>query len=507
MFPEVRRQLVDGVTVLSSRAPIGRLCALLMFRVGRFDETLPASGITHLVEHLAFGGPDRPTYPFNAEVNGRFTTFFMESSTPADVADFVATVCRGLAGDHSGRLEQEKRVLRTEAASRNGAGALGSCLVERYGAAGPGLVGYEEYGLRNLTWEQVAAWRGRWFTAENAVLCLLGEVPAGLRIDLPHGQVPDMAAARPYPVQLPAFTVTGRGGIGMSLAGTEALANSVALDLLQRRLTDELRHNRGLSYSVQGATEHLDAHIRHTWLAADTLPEQAAMAAHVMLGTFEKLAGSGCTAEELAGYSRRLRDTYQSPSGPVLIMHRQATQILFRQPPRDPGETLRLVEQLTCGDIASAADGLYQQMIVATPQLIPAVQGRMPRLPLWSAAPVTGGVTYRRRNSTMTLTIADGGVMLTPEPGKFAAVHSDRIAALPAAAPDPPPGPAAAPARRKPRIARRLPWIVLVAWVVALAVASLAIGFDYRFAAFLFVVALGSRVAPQLIRRRKRRRR
>ena len=561
MIPEVRRQLVDGVTVLSASSPSGWQGAMLMFRVGRFDETLPASGITHLVAHLAFSGPEGPAYPFNAEVNGRFTTFFMESSAPADVADFVATVCRGLAGDHSARLEQEKRVLRTEAVSRNGAGVLGSCLVERYGAAGPGLAGYEEYGLRNLVWEQVAAWRSRWFTAENAVLCLFGDVPVGLHIDLPHGRVLEMPVLRPCPVQLPAFAVTGRGGIGMSLVGSEAVANTVALDILQRRLTDELRHNRGLSYSIQGATEHLGAHVRHTWLAADTLPEQAAMTGHVMLGTFEKLAGSGCTPEELAGYSRRLRDAYQSPGGPVLIMRRQATQILCCQAARDPGDTLRLVEQVTCGDVASAASSLFKQMIVATPQLIPAVQGRMPRLPLWSTVPVAGGVTYRRRDSAVTLTMADGGVMVTAEPGKFAAVRSDQVAALlrwsdakltligtdgfvlqldpadwdgagdalqvlanrtdpdlvvtidapgPArgkpADPDPSPtGPVRVRARRKPRVARRwLPWIVQLAWILALTVAALEIGFDYRFSVILFLVAFGSCVVPYLIRRRKR---
>lgn len=132
MTPEVQRQLADGVTVLRADSPSGRSGALLMFRVGRFDETLPASGITHLVEHLTFSGLGTPKYQFNAEVSGRFTTFFMESPSSSDVADFIADVCRGLAADHSARLEQEKRVLRTEAVSRGRAGALGSCLIERY---------------------------------------------------------------------------------------------------------------------------------------------------------------------------------------------------------------------------------------------------------------------------------------------------------------------------------------------------------------------------------------
>ena len=72
--------------------------------------------------------------------------------------------------------------------------------------------------------------------------------------------------------------------------------------------------------------------------------------------------------------------------------------------------------------------------------------------------------------------------------------------------PDPSPtGPVRVRARRKPRVARRwLPWIVQLAWILALTVAALEIGFDYRFSVILFLVAFGSCVVPYLIRRRKR---
>jgi hypothetical protein len=104
----------------------GRNAAALVFRVGRFDETLAVAGITHLVEHLTLSAGPKTAYQFNAEVTGRFTAFFMESADPADIAHFITTVCRGLAGDHRYGLDQEKRVLRTEAASRSRAGCRGS---------------------------------------------------------------------------------------------------------------------------------------------------------------------------------------------------------------------------------------------------------------------------------------------------------------------------------------------------------------------------------------------
>ena len=48
---EVNQTTIDGVPVIWAEAP-GPIRATLMFRVGRVDERLPWSGITHLVEHL-----------------------------------------------------------------------------------------------------------------------------------------------------------------------------------------------------------------------------------------------------------------------------------------------------------------------------------------------------------------------------------------------------------------------------------------------------------------------
>jgi zinc protease len=562
VIPEIHRQPVDGVTMLHAGSPAGRSGAMLTFRVGRFDERLPGAGITHLIEHLTLAGPQRPDYLFNAEVNGRFTTFFMESQASSDVADFVARICRGLTEDHSSRLEQEKRVLRTEAASRGRPGAHEACLVKRYGAAGPGLAGFEEFGLRRLDWEQVAAWRRRWFVAGNAVLCVLGDLPAGLTVDLPPGQPPGMAPLRPAAASLPGFTLTGRGRIGMSLAGPTSPALSATLDALAQRLTHELRHERGLSYGVEVVTEHLDAELRHAWVAADALPEQASMAAHVMLDTFEKLAAGGATAEEIAAYSRRLQDALQSPGGPVLVMRRQAENILTGRPAGTPAEVLRRAGELTGDGIAAASARLLASMIVAAPGLLPTVQGRMARLPQWSATGVEGGVSYRSRDSAATLTVGERGVMLTAEPGRFVAVPSDQVAALlrwndatltligtdgftvqldpagwdgadealrafengidPAAvvaidSPNPAARKPAAPAapaaarRRRPYLARWGPfWLVAAAWLACLVLGviykSAVLGFGVWLGAVFILSTLVRRGRVRLARARRRRR-
>ena len=132
MSPQVETSSLGGLTVLRASSAVGRNLAALVFRVGRFDETLATAGITHLVEHLALAGQGEAPYDFNAEVSGRFTTFSMESADPRDVGDFVSTVCDGLTVDHRAGLEQEKRILRTEAASRGNA-AMWQALVDAGG--------------------------------------------------------------------------------------------------------------------------------------------------------------------------------------------------------------------------------------------------------------------------------------------------------------------------------------------------------------------------------------
>jgi predicted Zn-dependent peptidase len=249
-IPVVERDVVDGVPVLRSSAVAGRHAAALVFRVGQFDETLPDRGITHMVEHLTVGGHHDATYHFNASVDGRYTQYTVESADPADIAAYLRAVCEGLAADHSAILDRERRILRTEAASRGGAGMLGSCLVERYGARGPGLLNYEEFGFERLGWADVAAWRSRWFTAGNAVLWVAGDLPDGLRLTLPDGPALPTPDAAPLPVALPAYVTGAKGGIAAGLVADRSFASQATLDILQRKLTQALRHDHGLTYDV-----------------------------------------------------------------------------------------------------------------------------------------------------------------------------------------------------------------------------------------------------------------
>lgn len=119
----------------------GPLHAGLIFRVGRADETLALSGITHLVEHLALFGYGLTDYHYNG-ATGTTATHFLVRGTESDVVAYLNGVCTALHDLPLGRLETEKAILRTEQNSR-GRGANHLLPMWRYGAVGHGLVSYQ----------------------------------------------------------------------------------------------------------------------------------------------------------------------------------------------------------------------------------------------------------------------------------------------------------------------------------------------------------------------------
>jgi zinc protease len=234
----------------------------------------------------------------------------------------------------------------------------GTCLVERYGARGPGVLAYEEFGLERLGWADVAAWRARWFTRGNAVLWVAGDLPDGLRLSLPDGPARPTPDAVPLSVALPAYVTGVKGGIAAGLVTDRSFASHATLDILQRRLTQALRHDHGLTYEVGMDAREVDRDHLHVWLTADALPEQLPMAAHVLLSTFETLATDGAQEDELAAYRRRAEDGFESPAGPVGVLQGQARAVLNGRLPRSAADSIRLAAEVIPEDVAKAAQTL-----------------------------------------------------------------------------------------------------------------------------------------------------
>jgi zinc protease len=134
---DIHSERIDGIPVFWADSPLG-FAAGLVFRVGRVDEQLANSGVTHLVEHLALPSHATET-PFNGTVGAAATSFWAEGER-AEVLELLAGVARCLSEPPLDRLEHERRILLTEAAS-SGGGVVRHVASLRLGPVGFGLIG------------------------------------------------------------------------------------------------------------------------------------------------------------------------------------------------------------------------------------------------------------------------------------------------------------------------------------------------------------------------------
>lgn len=271
---EIAQDEIDGVRVLWQQLE-GPFRAQLLFGVGQAHEPMPWHGITHLCEHLVLSGSSQAPHPYNG-TTGVVTTSFVAAGEVGDVVSHLGTVCRNLQQVPTERLEHERQVLRAEAAQRPGTPG-DELSLWRWGPVGFGVTAYEELALRWVGAEQLHAWSTR-FSADNAVLWLSQPPPEGLRLPLaPQGTKPEPPALVSPGWPLPgAFGRNGGRGVTFSLLGHRGVQAMPAMWLLQHRLEQRLRHERGLVYGVLNGTDVLEADARHFMFALDCLEENAA---------------------------------------------------------------------------------------------------------------------------------------------------------------------------------------------------------------------------------------
>jgi hypothetical protein len=294
---EVQRADVDGVPVFWAEAPgPGRIS--LVFRTGRADESLVRAGLTHLVEHLALfalGADDRSRNGFVDHLR----TVFHATGSESELFDFVARLSEALAALPLERVEEEKRVLLTEAASVP-SGSWHGLMSARFGAQGFGLVDLPELGLRRPGSADVEAWCRERFVLENAAVWMTGPPPETLGLRLHHGRRSRPLAASPIRgLALPAYLPSDGGGVAASFVGTRSVELTVALALLQRRLHEGLRLRRALSYSAAGSYIPLTGDLAHLTLGADCLDEHATAVRDQLVEELQRLAADGPDAREL----------------------------------------------------------------------------------------------------------------------------------------------------------------------------------------------------------------
>ncbi|GAA2870756.1 hypothetical protein Acy02nite_19810 [Actinoplanes cyaneus] len=367
----IRRLDVDGVPALLAPGT-GPMHAGLAFRVGLADEPLARRGITHLVEHLVLHSLGMADHHFNGTTGVEHTYFHMRGAE-ADIVTFLNGVCAGLQDLPMQRLEVEKDILRTEENGR-GEGPADGLALWRHGARDYGMPVYPEWGLTGITPDDLRAWVAHWFTTENAVLWIAGpDVPAGLRLALPHG------ARRPAPVPSsalpvrPAFFPGPANVVAWNAVVPRRPAASVFAGVLERTLFRSLRQESGLSYTVESDYDPRGDGTAVLTALADVLPEKQDAA---LRGFINVLIAAGAgridPADVTAVVNQRCADLVRAEESGARLPG-LAFGLLAGRTPQTAEEVLADLRAVTPDDVAevgraAVADGLLMTPGSTTPE-------------------------------------------------------------------------------------------------------------------------------------------
>jgi zinc protease len=351
---------VDGVPVVWTESP-GPMRATLMFRVGRADERLPWSGITHLVEHLALFqlGPTQ-RYEFNGAVTSNRTVFYA-TGTPAEIVAFLALVTSALGNLPLDRAATEKSVLLAEASSRSmSAGDFMFSL--RFGTRGNGLHRYREFGLLHVPPAWISGWAGQYFNRDNAVLWLSGPPPSDLNLVLPGGQRVLESAVEPLALSLPAYAQAPVGGAGVSMVAPRSTPLAMATNIAAARLLKRLRFDKGIAYSVLGGYFPMDGVQAHVSLWTDAQPGQTSTVLNDTVQTMYGMSSAGPSAEELATEVDTMARNFEREDAAMGWLDRTAVRMLNGEPVQRPADLLADMQTVAP---AAARDAMAQALKTA----------------------------------------------------------------------------------------------------------------------------------------------
>lgn len=279
--------LTNGLRIVAIPMPWRRTVSLSVFvRTGSLHETRAQSGISHVVEHMAFKGTtsrdcqrinldaERLGAEVNAHTDKDHTAFHIEGLA-ADLPTFVAQIADIVR--HStfpaDELERERQVIQHEFTEfEEDPVNIAFDLFDKasYGdqhAAGRPVIG-NRANIKRFTRDDLLAYVQRQYTACNIILAAAGPVDEAALITAAERAFGDMPRGEPNTVPTPEW----QGGVKLRrlsgsaqcqivlgfeappLADDSHLADVLAAALLgegmSSPLLDEIRERRGLAYQV-----------------------------------------------------------------------------------------------------------------------------------------------------------------------------------------------------------------------------------------------------------------
>ena len=376
----VRRTEIDGVPVFWVDSGRPTLTAHLQFRTGSADETLPTSGLTHLAQHLALLGlPPREDREVGGSTGLLRTTFHANGSV-SGVRRFLVDVCEWLDAPDLSRVQSEGSVLRQELeATDRSPHAL--ALLRRYGAAGPGLVGFRQPALHGASPDAVRGLLHAWFTRGNAALVLDGPPSEGFRLPLrdgPRRPVPPLpVTGDPRPA---AFVADDTMSVSGEVPHTPVA--SVLPELLQRAVERDLVELRDPVWATYESVGPQSAVVVAGFRVARPLMDQVVEYTH---GAVETLCRNGPDPRELAEVVAAAVRRLEDPDNVVHLADAAASDHLDGRAAPGPRSYRRALTEVTVDDVREVAEGFAASLLLGVPaeatwrQDVPLLTGSTPQ--------------------------------------------------------------------------------------------------------------------------------
>lgn len=423
----VQSTVIDGVPVLFASCP-GPTVGTLLFRVGVGDESLLTRGITHLIEHLALSGFDQRVVAFNGSVGPTFTTF-VARGTPEEVCRHLTAVAGALVQLPAERAAHEARILRAEAAQRSRS-LMGHASMLRYGAAGFGLIEYEELFLQRPDHGAIAAHLRTFFTKANAVVVLSTPPTADLRFDtLPGGTRQPVAPVASLPLRFPAWDRTQARMVGLSTVLPRSPVVPVATWVIAEHLRAELRERYGLSYDAGSTYEPWSAGEAHHLVYADCQPKDATLVAEQLHTELSRIVIGGVRTDDLDAFRTLVRRSDAEPMADYGWAQQLATDHLLGRALQSREQDMAELNAVTPADVEALVDRVRASALWLVPDHVRLADHRLSIVPQWTE-PLAGtqyaAIDPRRG---VVAHVSDGGVSLHFGDDRWVSVPFTRLAA------------------------------------------------------------------------------
>ncbi len=419
----VRETEIAGLATLHAVRDDDECAAGLVFRVGGADENLAVRGVTHLVEHLALRGADVQPHHHRAGLDDVITGF-SATGTPEHVAGVLNDVCGTLRRPPLEHLEEEREVLHAEELARTD-GATRVAAMMRWGATGRGLASYPEVGLGGLDDDVVGIWSSAAFTRANVVLWVSArEIPHGLDLALPQGELPPLPAGAPVLPRTPSwYVVPDTDVVHVTGLVPRGPAAEVFGRLVERALSTELAAT-GASAVVH--VEPHDARLALVRVLAEGNPRIRDGLAGAVVDALARVRWGRLGAEDREAVEDAVRATDRPDHDPGLLAARAADHLLGRPTPSRE-ERVAALHAVSADAVRATAETFHDTALAQVP--VPGLDwAGFTAAPSGSSSAVEGREHPVRGGGRATLVIGLEGVTLRSAAGLVTVRYRDLAA-------------------------------------------------------------------------------